>query len=261
METISTAPVSTRVPRPPARLSRLRDETLATLTQKGNEQAFSALYERYHQVLYRYCRTILRNDADAQDALQSAFTSGLAALQRGQRKAPVRPWLFRIAHNEAITLLRRRRSAEDLWDAPPQVACSAEEREAERTRFSQLVADLSELPERVRGALLMRELSGLSHEEIALALGTSAGAAKQAIFDARRALHEFAEGRAMECEEIRRHISDGDGRVLRGRRLRAHLRDCAPCSALPPRFLSGARVYGHWRRRSRRPRPRRCSRA
>ncbi|HEY2435880.1 MAG TPA: RNA polymerase sigma factor [Solirubrobacteraceae bacterium] len=231
METISSAPFPTHVPRLPARLSRLRDETLATLTQKGNEQAFAVLYERYHQPLYRYCRSILRNDADAHDALQSAFASGLAALQRGQRKAPVRPWLFRIAHNEAISQLRRRRSAEDLSEAPPQPASSAEEREAQRARFSQLVADLGELPVRIRAALLMRELSGLSHEEIAIALRTSTGAAKQAIFDARRALHDLAEGRAMDCEEIRRQISDGDGRVLRGRRLRAHLRDCALCSA------------------------------
>ena len=60
----------------------------------------------------------------------------------------------------------------------------------------------------------MRELSGLSHEEIAIALGTSVGAAKQAIFDARRALYELEEGRAIRCEDIRRQISDGDGRVL-----------------------------------------------
>jgi RNA polymerase sigma factor (sigma-70 family) len=101
MDTISTAPVSPRVARPTARLSRLRDESLAVLAGRGSEQAFGALYERYHHALYRCCRSILRNDADAQDALQSAFTSGLAALQRGQRNAPVRPWLFRIAHNEA----------------------------------------------------------------------------------------------------------------------------------------------------------------
>src|SRR5438105_8050931 len=128
-------PAALFVPRAPPRLSRLRDDTLAVLAGKGSEEAFAALYERYHQVLYRYCRSILRNDADAQDALQSAFTNGLAALQRGQRKAPVRPWLFRIAHNEAISSLRRRRySGDDLSDAPTQLACSAEERAAERAR-------------------------------------------------------------------------------------------------------------------------------
>jgi hypothetical protein len=90
-----------------------------------------------------------------------------------------------------------------------------------------------------RGALLMRELSGLSHDEIAVALDTSAGAAKRAIFDARRGLAEFAEGRAMCCEEIQRCVSDGDRRVLRGRRLRAHVRDCAGCAAFSAAISAG----------------------
>jgi hypothetical protein len=61
----------------------------------------------------------------------------------------------------------------------------------------------------------------MSHQEIAVALGTSEAAAKQAIFEARGSLLEFAEGRAMACEEVVRAISDGDRRMLRGRRPRA----------------------------------------
>ena len=76
----------------------------------------------------------------------------------------------------------------------------------------------------------MRELSGLSHEEIAIALGTSVGAAKQTIFEARRSLSEFAEGRVMGCDEVRKVVSDADGRSLRSRRVRAHLSDCAGCA-------------------------------
>jgi hypothetical protein len=75
----------------------------------------------------------------------------------------------------------------------------------------------------------MRELSGLPIEEIAGVLATSPGATKQVLFEARRALHDFAEGRAMECEKVRRVISDGDRRVLRGRKLSGHLRDCSGC--------------------------------
>jgi RNA polymerase sigma factor (sigma-70 family) len=212
-------------------LARSGDERLARLVAGGNERAFVVLYERYHQQLYRYCRSIVSNDSDAQDALQSAFTGALVALRRGQRSAPMRPWLFRIAHNEAISLLRRRGGEEELSEASGRSVASAEDQAGDRERFALLLADLRELPERLRGALLMRELSGLSHEEIAIALDTSMGAAKQSIFDARRGLSEFAEGRAMACEEIRRSVSDGDGRVLRGRRVRAHLRDCQSCAA------------------------------
>jgi RNA polymerase sigma factor (sigma-70 family) len=197
----------------------------------GDERAFATLYERYYQSLYRYCRSMLRHDADAQDALQSAMTGAYAALRRAQRDAPVRPWLFRIAHNESISVLRRRRPAAELTDALGGTVASVEDHEERRAQLALLLADLKELPERQRGALVMRELSGLSHEDIALALDTSVGGAKQAIFEARRALSEFAEGREMGCEEVCRLVSDADGRVLRGRRVRAHLRECPSCSA------------------------------
>jgi RNA polymerase sigma factor (sigma-70 family) len=201
------------------------------LVGSGNDRAFSLLYERYHQPLYRYCRSMLRNEADAQDALQATFTAAFAALRRSQRDAPLRPWLFRIAHNESVSLLRRRRPEDELSAANEQAAPSAAELVEERQRLSLLIEDLRELPDRQRGALVMRELSGLSHEDIALALGSSVGGAKQTIFEARRALAEFAEGRAMSCEQVQRTISDADGRVLRARRVRAHLRECSGCAA------------------------------
>jgi RNA polymerase sigma factor (sigma-70 family) len=207
------------------------DERLARLVGAGNERAFAVLYERYHQPLYRYCRSILHDETDAQDALQSTLAGALAALQRGQRDAPVRPWLFRIAHNETITLLRRRRPTVELTEWEEPAGRSTDEQAETRARLAQLVRDLQGLPERQRSALVMRELGGLSHEEIAIALDTSPGAAKQTIFDARRGLFEFSEGRAMACEDVRRLISDGDGRALRRRRVVAHMRDCAGCAA------------------------------
>jgi RNA polymerase sigma factor (sigma-70 family) len=214
------------------RLGLFGDERLARLVAGGSERAFATLYARYHQQLYRYCRSIVRDETDAEDVLQSALASAFAALKRGQRDAPLRPWLFRIAHNEAISFLRRHRAGTQLvQDATERWAPSAEECAGERARVALLLTDLQQLPERQRGALLMRELSGLSHEEIAVALGTSVGVAKQAIFEARHGLLEFAEGRSMRCEDVRRMVSDGDRRVLRGRRVRAHLSDCAGCSA------------------------------
>jgi len=217
---------------PALRLPRLADEGLARLAARGNTRAFAVIYERYHQTLYRYCRSILKDDVDSQDALQSTFTRALSALQRGQRTAPLRPWLFRIAHNEAISVLRRRRRGQEpLGDATLPMSVSAEDQAGDRARLDTLLGDLASLPERARSALVMRELSGLSHDEIAVSLNISPGAAKQAIFEARRGIAECAEGREMACAEVCQAISDGDRRVLRGRRVRAHLRDCASCSA------------------------------
>ena len=231
MEAHVTAPTRKLAGKAPARLALTGDERLARLAGAGDERAFAALYDRYHQQLYRYCRSMLRNDADAQDALQSTMAAAFGALGRGRRDAPLRPWLFRIAHNESVSLVRKRRPEEELSAASVTQEASVEELVEERQRLQLLLADLRELPDRQRGALVMRELSGLSHEEIGIAIGASVGAAKQTIFEARRSLAEFAEGRTMDCEAIRRSISDDDGRAMPGRRIRAHLRDCSGCAA------------------------------
>ncbi len=217
------------VPELPGPVSLLSDERLARLARKGSERAFATLYERHHQALYRYCLSIVRDPQDAQDALQSALTRALAALQASERDLAVRPWLFRIAHNEAVSILRKRRGADRALDEQEPSPISVERTVEQRERMSALVADLQALPLRQRAALLMRELSGLSIEEIAGALATSQGAAKQTLFEARSSLQAFEEGRAMDCEQVRRAISDGDGRVLRSRRMRAHLRGCREC--------------------------------
>jgi len=230
MATTAPLPYDLDAPLGGLRFKDSADEELALLVAEASESAFAALYERHCQPLYRYCRSIVRDDVDAQDAFQTAWARALVALRRGQRDAPVRPWLYRIAHNESISVLRRRRRTQPLDDVDHRVG-SAEDHALDRERFTSLVSDLQDLPERSRGALLMRELSGLSHEEIAAALDTSVSAARQCIYEARRELSDLAAGRATPCDDICRRISDGDRRVLRGRRIAAHLRDCPSCAA------------------------------
>jgi RNA polymerase sigma factor (sigma-70 family) len=215
----------------PRRLLPASDDGLARMVTAGNEEAFAALYDRYHQRLYRYCRSMLGKDEDAQDALQSTFAGAYAALAQGRRDAPIRPWLYRIAHNESVSVMRRRRPEMEISADRVPPAASAAEVAAERGRLALLMADLAALTERQRAALVMRELGGLSHAEIAAALTIDESGAKQTIFEARCSLHEFAEGRAMICEEVCRAISIGGGRTLRSRKVRAHLRDCQGCQA------------------------------
>src|SRR3954469_22821780 len=122
--------------------------------EPASSAAFSRTYERYHQELYRYCRSILRHDQDAQDALQSTMERAFAALQDERREIVLRPWLFRIAHNEAITLLRRRgHDAELSQDAGDPAGL--DDRVAEREALRQLRSDLAALPERQRAALVL----------------------------------------------------------------------------------------------------------
>jgi RNA polymerase sigma factor (sigma-70 family) len=207
----------------------LSDEWLARLVGRGSARAFAVLYERHHQSLYRYCRSIVRDEHDAQDALQATMTQAYAALSAKERDLAVRAWLFRIAHNESISLLRKRERDSQLGNGQDPVEQDLEAVVETRARLAALVADLRELPERQRAALIMRELSGLRLQEIAGALSISPAGAKQAMFEARNSLREIAEGREMLCEGMREAISAQDRRVLRGRRIRAHLRACEDC--------------------------------
>jgi RNA polymerase sigma factor (sigma-70 family) len=208
-----------------------RGLALRSQAARHDSEALAAVYERHHQALYRYCRSILHDDEDARDALQSTMAKALAALRDEERDFELRPWLFRIAHNEAISRLRQRRDSVDLDAVGTLGTDSLAQTLEDRERLALLRADLRDLPERQRSALVLRELSGLSHAEIAVVIDCSAGAVKQAIFEARAALHECAEGRTMLCVDVQRALSDGDGRVLRARRVRAHVRSCRSCRA------------------------------
>ena len=228
----------------------------------GNADAFTALYERYYGPLLGYCRSILLNAEDAHDATQSALENALRALPRREPGRPLKPWLYRIAHNEAINIVRRRQpiaagvETDDLLTVP-----GPEFDSEQRSRLAQLVDDLRMLPERQRGALVMRELSGLSYDEIASALSVTPEGARRAVFDARTALHDADDGRATECTSVRRCLSDGDRRRLRARGMRAHLRACDDCATFE-RAMGIRQTDLHMPRavaRRRRRRARRCS--
>lgn len=212
----------------PARL--FSDDRLVNRASRGDERAFAAIYDRYHQELFRYCQAILGNPQDAQDALQNTMVKALRALPGEKRKIRLKPWLYRIAHNEAIGVLRRRRPTSQFDEETASAIESAPHQSIEtRERLHQLVSDLGELPERQRSALVLRELSGMSFDEIGLSLGTTPAVVRQTIYEARSGLQQMSEGREMGCEAVRQAISDGDGRILRRRDMRAHLRACSSC--------------------------------
>jgi RNA polymerase sigma factor (sigma-70 family) len=163
------------------------DERLVDLARAGSEPAFEAIVARYRAPLLRYCRRILP-EARAEDAVQQAFVSAFAALRRDDAHLDLRPWLYRIAHNTALNVLRDRglRHAEleerlDGVERPDQ----AMER---RQRLREVVAAVKALPERQRDAVLLREFEGRSYDEIAVALGVTGGAVRQLLNRARATL-------------------------------------------------------------------------
>lgn len=211
-------------------LSLLSDERLARLAAGGDSLAFSTIYQRYHGQLYRYCRSIVGSPDDAADALQNTMLAAFRSLQGEIRSIRLRPWLYKIAHNESISILRQRRPVAGLDAASGVVGADMALDAATRERLRQVMTDVAQLSERQRGALLMRELNGLDYQEIGAALGTSVGAAKQSVHEARMALADVRDGRDMACESVRTMVSERDGRQLRGRGVRAHLESCSSCA-------------------------------
>src|SRR3954449_8717363 len=209
----------------------LSDERLAQLAAAGSDPAFAALYNRYSPSLFAYCRSITRNADDGWDALQNAMIKVLIALRRTpDRSAPVRPWLFCICHNEAVGILRRRSAAERVAGAATcTVVAGADEGALVREVVSEVVSDVQQLPTGQRAALVMRELADLQYDEIATALSTTEGNARQLVFAARAGLRDSRAGRGLPCESVRDQLSLADGRLLRRRSVRAHLRTCDGC--------------------------------
>ncbi|HYI35539.1 MAG TPA: RNA polymerase sigma factor, partial [Thermoleophilaceae bacterium] len=206
---------------------RLSDDRLARAAAHGEPGAFEEIYARHQAALYGYCLSLTHDPEEARDALQNTMEKAFGAIAGQKVRGGLKAWLFGIAHNECVSLLRRRPATQPYGDELALSAAAPEDRE----RLGQLVQDLKTLPEQQRSALVLRELSGLSSEEIGTALAISPAAAKQAVYEARAALLAQSGGRDMDCRQVQTKLSEGDGRRLRGRRLRAHLADCALCTA------------------------------
>ena len=180
----------------PAPLLRLRsDEQLLALFRAGREDAFRAIHDRYHERLLAYVRHMLRGHSEAEDVVQDVFMRASSALRTGEREIAVRPWLYRVAHNRCIDYVRRAPAAplqpDELLPGGIDPVAAAEQREDLR----RLVADLHALPEQQRSALIIRELEGLSYDDLATTLGVTVPAVKSLLVRARTGLAEAGEAR------------------------------------------------------------------
>ena len=164
------------------------DRRLVKLVREGYESAFEEIVRRYRRQLERFAAAIVGGRSE--DVTQDAFSKALLALRGTTTEIELRPWLYRIVRNTALNEIRDAPPATlELGETLPggeSAAVVAERRE----EIGELMERLRALPEPQRAAIVMRELEGLSHEEIAAALGVSGGAARQAIYRARLALRD-----------------------------------------------------------------------
>ncbi|MES1157673.1 MAG: RNA polymerase sigma factor [Haliangium ochraceum] len=145
----------------------------------GDEQAFGALYDRYAPQLQLFLRRFVRDDALAEDLLQTTFFSFVRARGRYVSTAGVRAWLFSIAANAGRDALRRRTARRESPMGTHLDNVAAESVAETDPGMSRAVEEaLRQLPSDQREAILLHKLHGLSFPEVAVALGTTVGAAK-----------------------------------------------------------------------------------
>jgi len=170
-----------------ALLAAQSDERLIELVRAGNERAFEAIVNRYQRPLLRHCARVLPA-ARAEDAVQQTFLKAHTAICDGDADLNLRPWLYRIARNTALNVLRENGWNHEVLDEridgverPPEIV-------ERRDRLRATVAAVQRLPGRQRDAIVLRELEGRSYDEIASALTVSDGAVRQLLSRARSSL-------------------------------------------------------------------------
>ncbi|MFQ5553863.1 MAG: RNA polymerase sigma factor [Acidimicrobiia bacterium] len=159
------------------------DADLARWAQRGDEEAFASLLRRHAPVAHRAAYLITRSASDADDALQDGTVKAFYALDRFRTDRPFRPWFVAIVANEARNRARSgaRREALRLRLSGPDRLPDPEEEALAAERRTKLLRHVEELPDKLREAVALRHILGLTERETADALGVRQGTVKSRV--------------------------------------------------------------------------------
>jgi RNA polymerase sigma factor (sigma-70 family) len=204
------------------------DDRLVAQIRRGNGAAFEVAFERHSPGILAFCRHMLGSPEEAEDAVQHTFAAAYRDLRGGgEREIALKPWLFTIARNRCLSILRARRELpQDQFELATAGLAEQVERRAE---LRELLGDIRELPDEQRAALLLAEAGGLAQADIASVLGCEVPRVKALVYRARSSLVARREARELPCERIREQLSELRGGSLRRTELRLHLRECSGC--------------------------------
>jgi RNA polymerase sigma factor (sigma-70 family) len=219
----------------------MRDSELVASIVAGDPSGLAAAYDRYAEPLYKYCRSMLSNPADAADAVQDTFVIASSRLAELRDPGRLRAWLYAVARNECLRILGSPRPAPRLT-VPPGMADTVidiTEGAAERAELRALLTTAARgLNPAEREVLELQLRQGLEAAEVADVLGVSRG---QAASLASRARHQLEAclavllvGRAGrdDCRELSALLAGWDGQLTPALRRRAHrhIERCATCT-------------------------------
>ncbi len=179
------------------------DAELARAVGRGERAALELLMRRHNRALFRTARAILRDDADAEEALQDAYLQAFGAIGGYRGEAKLSTWLARIVANQALQRLRKRVRRAEILPMQPAVDAAAlnelpdeamdksPERSAQRAQTRRLLeAQIDALPDAYRAVFVMRAVEELSVEETAQVLSIPEATVRSRFFRARSLLRE-----------------------------------------------------------------------
>ena len=184
------------------RYADLSDDVLVREAQAGDTRAFDELVVRYRDKVYRLSYKILRNEDDAAEALQDAFTSAFRGLKNFKAESTFSTWLYRVATNASLMKYRKRRddhlsleqSQSPQRDAEPMAIPDWSQQPLEElldTETREVMEEgLRRLPEDLRTVFILRDEEGHSNAEVAEMLDLSVAAVKSRLHRARIALRD-----------------------------------------------------------------------
>jgi RNA polymerase sigma factor (sigma-70 family) len=211
-----------------ARLRFASDQRLVRLVRDGDRAAFEAIYDRHSAALLSFCTYMLGSHHDAEDALQATFSSAHRSLLYDDRELALRPWLFVIARNACLSIIRKRHAWVELNAEPAREGDPVRSLEV-REEVRHLLDGLLALPEPQRAALVLAEMEGLSQREVSDVMGVRTAQVKAYTYQARSNLIAERAARDTDCEDIREELASAGGIDRRRSRLRRHLRTCEGC--------------------------------
>jgi len=202
---LDRTPTTLSTPNPrrlPSSVALADEHLLVAAAKSGDGAAFEELVNRYERKIFRLTMNITRNREDAEDAMQDAFLKSYAHLQTFQGDSRFYTWLVRIAANEALMRLRKRRPNQFSLDEPVEGEDDLMPREIEtwdpspeqryaQTEMQEILNDVIEkLEPDFRTVFVLRDVEELSTEETAKALGISIPAVKSRLLRARLRLRQ-----------------------------------------------------------------------
>ncbi|PWU24853.1 MAG: hypothetical protein C5B48_04280 [Candidatus Rokuibacteriota bacterium] len=221
-----------------------REDELVAAAQAGSAQAFEALFRRYRDRITTFVGASVRDEGRTEDLVQEIFFSAHSSLPSLSQPAAFRTWLYQIARNACLDEARRRSRHDDLilgWDEfpPPDERIVIHNQAADRVlsqkeELSDLTQALDGLPSSQHKALVLRELEGMSYDEIGERMRLSRHAVESVLFRARRGLKgEYSEiqtgRRCRRMQALMAEIAEGMGDLGERRKLIRHMRDCSGC--------------------------------